>query len=774
MDDSLTVKRYKSKPVARRTNINVHFCAHQLFDQIAQQKDVVDDDDDELEDLKDEEADELLLADELIENCDVDDDDDDTKAWISSNREKEGECKPVMSVVTSSSGWNEDAYEKPSLVGAGLANLGNSCFFNAVMQCFTHSVLLVQGLNSQKHPTPCDCSNERFCLICALREQVELSLTSPGKIVSPWKFVDNLSYFSSSFKRYQQEDAHEFLQCFLDRLESSLINLKVKDDALPSESDNLVKQVFGGRVISKLRCCNCNYISDTYEPSVDLSLEIDNANSLLTALESFTKIEHIEDEEMKFTCDHCKEKVSVDKQLMLDQIPSVCAFHLKRFKNDGSWVEKIDKHVDFPLELDLQPFTCGGQTDNVDLKYELYAVVVHTAFTSTCGHYYCYIRSAPDTWHKFDDSKVTSVSEDSVLQEEAYILFYAKEGTPWFASFMETYKPSLANLSNTSPKSVLENVDHISTSHDPLSIIADDMKGSFSRSTDTKVSEAKDHSSRSDAVGTLSPDNRVIKETTPLSLKQYGSNYRVEAQKTTNVTPTSQITFQSAFDFDYVLSPRTPPRSPGLDISEDENTEVVFAAKPVRLKVAEKTSNKRKRGKDEDYSAKVEAAKMCRKMPGARGKMFMEAMSSKSDNVLNKKSKKMSSPSIKNHRRTLTHAVKRFDLKLFVDDFWNERKGVVFLVLLGLGISVAARALLTVEKSIPYIHGGLAAGGGGGGGSGGGGGGGYGPGGEHGAGYGGGAGKGGGAGYGGGAAGGGGGGGTGGGGGGGGGVEGVG
>nr|GEX84507.1 ubiquitin carboxyl-terminal hydrolase 20-like [Tanacetum cinerariifolium] len=35
----------------------------------------------------------------------------------------------------------------------------------------------------------------------------------------------------------------------------------------PSESDNLVKQVFGGRVIIK-------QLSDTYEPLVDLSLEI--------------------------------------------------------------------------------------------------------------------------------------------------------------------------------------------------------------------------------------------------------------------------------------------------------------------------------------------------------------------------------------------------------------------------------------------------------------------------------------------------------------------
>lgn len=118
----------------------------------------------------------------------------------------------------------------------------------------------------------------------------------------------------------------------------------------------------------QLRCCNCGHCSNTYEPLIDLSLEIENVATLPSALESFTKMEKIEDPEMQFTCDECKERVSIEKQLILDQAPSVATFHLKRFKNDGFFVKKIDKYVEFPLELDLLPYTSGCQNATVSLS----------------------------------------------------------------------------------------------------------------------------------------------------------------------------------------------------------------------------------------------------------------------------------------------------------------------------------------------------------------------------------------------------------------------
>ncbi|XLS88909.1 hypothetical protein HN51_064917 [Arachis hypogaea] len=73
------------------------------------------------------------------------------------------------------------------------------------------------------------------------------------------------------------------------------------------------------------------------------------------------------------------------------------------------------------LELDLQPYTISHQNNNVPLKYELYAVVplkyvlyavvVHIGFSSTSGHYFSFVRSAPDTWHKLDDSKVDDTAQ---------------------------------------------------------------------------------------------------------------------------------------------------------------------------------------------------------------------------------------------------------------------------------------------------------------------------------------------------------------------------
>ncbi|ANM68736.1 ubiquitin-specific protease 21 [Arabidopsis thaliana] len=289
----------------------------------------------------------------------------------------------------------------------------------------------------------------------ALRDHIELALRSSGYGINIDRFRDNLTYFSSDFMINHQEDAHEFLQSFLDKLERCCLDPKNQLGSVSSQDLNIVDNVFGGGLMSTLCCCNCNSVSNTFEPSLGWSLEIEDVNTLWKALESFTCVEKLEDQ---LTCDNCKEKVTKEKQLRFDKLPPVATFHLKRFTNDGVTMEKIFDHIEFPLELDLSPFMSSNHDPEVSTRYHLYAFVEHIGIRATFGHYSSYVRSAPETWHNFDDSKVTRISEERVLSRPAYILFYAREGTPWFSSTFEQLKTVFeATPLHFSPVSVLDN-----------------------------------------------------------------------------------------------------------------------------------------------------------------------------------------------------------------------------------------------------------------------------------------------------------------------------
>ncbi|KZV47057.1 ubiquitin carboxyl-terminal hydrolase 20-like [Dorcoceras hygrometricum] len=509
--------------------------------------------------------------------------------------------------------------------GAGLANLGNTCFLNSVLQCFIHTVPLLHGILSDNHAAACQCIDEVFCVICSLRELVELSFTA-GRVIEPSRIVNNLSYFCASFQRFQQEDAHEFLQCFLERLESCH-DLKLKDCKNP-KSVNFVRQVFGGSLVSKLKCCKCSHRSDTYEPLVNLSLEIEEADNLLMALQSFTKIEKIEDPENKFMCESCKEQVSIEKQLLFDHAPSVAAFHLKRFKNDGHFVEKIDKPVKFPLDLDLKPFTCTEKTSDVELKYALYAIVVHIGLTSTSGHYYCFIRLSPNMWCKFDDSQVVQVHEDFVMSQEAYILFYAKEGISWFSSFIETQKFIESTISSTSPKSVLDEVDTAGafpTLHKTHFLDSTEA----SDATCSKCSEVEDDGSKENGPACNIPVSDCF------HLPLHDSHIRVSPHapdiinlKQKDVRGTKQV-----------ITPQTPTRSPSPEIFNKDSPDLVFSIQRNPVRSVDRISCKRQLDNDLDDVERKQAFSFIKKsIPGARGQQLLAALQvSKSEGSANRK-----------------------------------------------------------------------------------------------------------------------------------------
>ncbi|RLM80365.1 hypothetical protein C2845_PM12G23920 [Panicum miliaceum] len=308
----------------------------------------------------------------------------------------------------------------------------------------------------------CDAEDKQFSLSFSYRRQPQSVIIKMDSVLSvPLKnmSMNRFEELSSDFRPGQQEDAHEFLRCLLDNLHKCTLDPMLKGKGSSFDEESIVKEIFGGQLKSQLSCCECGHSSETFEPFLDLSLEIDQVDRLEDALESFTKVEQIGDSEDKLTCEGCNAQVCKNKQLTLHRAPDVIAFHLKRFTTIDNSIEKIDKHVSYPLEVDLKPFHSNPDTVG-ELKYDLYGVVEHSGLPNY-GHYVCSIRSSPSTWYLMNDSHVDSITDASELKQEAYILFYVRQGKfPWFSSLLEGKDALHAeNTRGASPVSVLENID---------------------------------------------------------------------------------------------------------------------------------------------------------------------------------------------------------------------------------------------------------------------------------------------------------------------------
>ena len=58
--------------------------------------------------------------------------------------------------------------------------------------------------------------------------------------------------------------------------------------------------------------------------------------------------------------------------------------------------------------------------------YQLYGVVVHQGASTSCGHYYCYVKASNKTWYCMNDNTVEQRSVNAIMGAQAYLLFYIR------------------------------------------------------------------------------------------------------------------------------------------------------------------------------------------------------------------------------------------------------------------------------------------------------------------------------------------------------------
>lgn len=309
-------------------------------------------------------------------------------------------------------------WERVYRVGAGLHNLGNTCFLNSTVQCLTYTPPLANYLLSKEHSRACHQSG--FCMICIMQNHIIQAFANTGNAIKPVSFIRDLKKIARHFRFGSQEDAHEFLRYTIDAMQKACLNGYPKLDR-QTQATTLVHQIFGGYLRSRVKCSICKSVSDTYDPYLDIAVEIRQAANIVRALELFVKPDVLSGENA-YMCAKCKKKVPATKRFTVHRTSNVLTLSLKRFANFSGG--KITKDVGYPEFLNIRPYMSQSSGDPV--MYGLYAVLVHSGYSCHAGHYYCYVKASNGQWYQMNDSMVHSSNIKVVLNQQAYVLFYLR------------------------------------------------------------------------------------------------------------------------------------------------------------------------------------------------------------------------------------------------------------------------------------------------------------------------------------------------------------
>jgi len=271
-------------------------------------------------------------------------------------------------------------------------NFGNTCYINSILQCFIYF-----------------CGNlPNLWEFPKIKESINFQENDENININ-FNLKYFLDYFFENykqFKRFQQNDAHDFLMTFFEILLKQIPgyngNLKI---------NNPITKEYYGQTRLDISCLCCKKTKSVYEYFNTINLNVSENTSITNLFIKYLKKEIYSDPENLYYCDCCKKYVISEQKTTLTIIPRQLIIVLKRYTPYGN---KLRCSVKYDSELYIKMDTI--------LKYTLNGIINNSGNLYD-GHYTSLVKINKN-WYDFDDKNINCVESINYNNPDAYILFY--------------------------------------------------------------------------------------------------------------------------------------------------------------------------------------------------------------------------------------------------------------------------------------------------------------------------------------------------------------
>ena len=354
-----------------------------------------------------------------------------------------------------------EKYKKKGI--SGLANLGDTCFINALLQIISHTYELNELLDSDGYKSKLNKCVESELL--SSWDELRLLMWSENCTISPGGFIHAIRKISkikknNMFSTISQNDMPEFLTFLFDIFHTALKrkvtmtidgNPKNKRDKMAkmcyemmqkeyTENYSEILNMFYGIHVSTLTSVsvaksNDEYLSIRPEPFMVISLPIPSEAplkqdhiSLMDCFDLNCESELMEGDNAWFN-ESLGKKQNVYKRLVYWSLPEIMVIDIKRFEYNyktDSFV-KNQSNIKIPIEnVSFSKYVEGYNKDSY--VYDLYGICNHHG-DENFGHYTSTIKTADSRWFNFNDSTVKEIhiKGSEIIGNTPYCLFYRKK-----------------------------------------------------------------------------------------------------------------------------------------------------------------------------------------------------------------------------------------------------------------------------------------------------------------------------------------------------------